>query len=244
MKTKFQQELEKIIERPLFPRTIDEDRWITVENGEHVLLGEGGEIKGGMGGKYTGKKIGELNKKNHNKGLTPEQQSAIKEYTTGSYHGINNYLKNGYAINEDVIKGIVSKMDTAIDNAPPITETVLYRGTSLDEILNLTGTDFVSPTLKVNKENVELLKRKLINKEYKNPTYLSTSKDSVLDSYVSNVEMRITNPKSLKGIDVSKISDVKHEKEVLLARNERLSIKDVQMEKGRFVIYAEKGVNT
>ena len=60
MKTKFQQELEKIIERPLFLRTIDEDRWITVENGEHVLLGEGGEIKGGMGGKFDGKKMGEL----------------------------------------------------------------------------------------------------------------------------------------------------------------------------------------
>jgi hypothetical protein len=38
----------------------DEDQWITVESGQHVLLGEGGEIKAGMGGKFTGKKMSEV----------------------------------------------------------------------------------------------------------------------------------------------------------------------------------------
>jgi len=44
----------------------DDDRWITVKpngeqaTGQHVLLGEGGEVKAGMGGKFNGKKISEV----------------------------------------------------------------------------------------------------------------------------------------------------------------------------------------
>jgi len=36
-----------------------EENWITVENGEHVLLGEGGEIKAGLGGKFADMKPSE-----------------------------------------------------------------------------------------------------------------------------------------------------------------------------------------
>jgi phage-related protein (TIGR01555 family) len=48
--------------------TTDEDEWITVHpnggdaTGAHVLIGENGEIKAGMGGKFTGQKIGEIRK--------------------------------------------------------------------------------------------------------------------------------------------------------------------------------------
>jgi hypothetical protein len=38
----------------------DEDRWISTEKSSHVLLGEGGEVKAGMGGRFNGKKIGSL----------------------------------------------------------------------------------------------------------------------------------------------------------------------------------------
>ncbi|GHV49940.1 hypothetical protein FACS1894216_01240 [Synergistales bacterium] len=38
----------------------DEDHWISTETGSHILLGEGGEIKAGMGGKFNGQKIGEV----------------------------------------------------------------------------------------------------------------------------------------------------------------------------------------
>ena len=40
---------------------IDPDAWRTV-NGAKVNIGEGGEIKAGMGGKYTGQKIGDIGK--------------------------------------------------------------------------------------------------------------------------------------------------------------------------------------
>lgn len=39
----------------------DEDEWITVK-GAHVLIGEGGEVKAGMGGKFTGQKMAEIRK--------------------------------------------------------------------------------------------------------------------------------------------------------------------------------------
>ena len=41
---------------------LDPDAWRTV-NGAKVNIGEGGEIKAGMGGKYTGQKINEIGKK-------------------------------------------------------------------------------------------------------------------------------------------------------------------------------------
>ena len=38
---------------------LDPDGWVTINNAR-VNIGEGGEIKAGMGGKYTGQKIGEI----------------------------------------------------------------------------------------------------------------------------------------------------------------------------------------
>lgn len=41
----------------------DADKWITLpKSGEHVKLGENGEVKAGMGGKFTGQKINEVGK--------------------------------------------------------------------------------------------------------------------------------------------------------------------------------------
>jgi len=38
----------------------DDDVWLSTEGGEHFLLGEGGEIKAGFGGKFTGQKPGQI----------------------------------------------------------------------------------------------------------------------------------------------------------------------------------------
>jgi hypothetical protein len=38
----------------------DEDIWLSTEEGSHFLLGESGKIKAGFGGKFTGKKPGEV----------------------------------------------------------------------------------------------------------------------------------------------------------------------------------------
>lgn len=61
--------------------TKDADKWITVHpngpdsTGSHVKVGEGGEIKAGMGGKFNGEKIGEVRK-----GFTGPKSHQAKPY--------------------------------------------------------------------------------------------------------------------------------------------------------------------
>jgi phage-related protein (TIGR01555 family) len=43
----------------------DKDIWLSTENGEHFKLGEGGKIKAGLGGKFTGEKLSALSPKNY-----------------------------------------------------------------------------------------------------------------------------------------------------------------------------------
>ncbi|MDR0453489.1 MAG: DUF1073 domain-containing protein [Deferribacteraceae bacterium] len=60
------------------------DHWVTVKsNSEHVLLGEGGEIKAGLGGKFTGQKISEIKNKPTGK-TTPSRtkQSSVNNQPT------------------------------------------------------------------------------------------------------------------------------------------------------------------
>ena len=66
------------------------DKWITVKpngadnKGSPALIGEGGEIKAGMGGKFNGDKISEVRSsftgaktpKSHNEGQTKKKQKA------------------------------------------------------------------------------------------------------------------------------------------------------------------------
>lgn len=140
-------------------------------------------------------------------------------------------------MNTEVVQDIVNKIDSAMNKAPELKDQTLYRGTSLEEVLNLTGTDFVDPKLKVNDFNVQTLKRKLLNKNYKNKTYLSTSKESVLEEYVKNAEIRIEEPQKLKAIDISEISNDVYEREVLIERDAEFIVTDVKQGKGRFIIY-------
>jgi len=54
----------------------DADKWITTQpSGSKVLLGEGGEVKGGMGGKFNGKSISEV-KSSPEKKAVPTQAPA------------------------------------------------------------------------------------------------------------------------------------------------------------------------
>ena len=60
---------------PYNPSVNDEDVWLTAENGQHFLLGEGGEIKAGFGGKFTGKKPSEaFGQNNKQSNITTEQE--------------------------------------------------------------------------------------------------------------------------------------------------------------------------
>lgn len=74
------------IRKMFVPKQAQDDDWITTERGSHVLLGEGGEIKAGMGGKFNGKKMGEVVKTikvdNEGKAKNPEHEKAWAKATT------------------------------------------------------------------------------------------------------------------------------------------------------------------
>lgn len=74
-----------------------DDSWITVKphgkgkTGSHVKIGPGGEIKAGMGGKFTGKKIGEIKKsksksnaKATSKPANTKPQASVPQKTTAT----------------------------------------------------------------------------------------------------------------------------------------------------------------
>ena len=65
------------------PNKDAEENWITVK-GSHVLLGEGGEVIAGMGGKFTGKKMSDVSKQQPQPGnatVTPVTHSASGTYS-------------------------------------------------------------------------------------------------------------------------------------------------------------------
>ena len=69
-----------------------DDRWITTENGSRVLLGDDGEIKAGMGGKFNGQKIGELGK--HNPSSSKQAANPVPKVETKGLKGISKEHAN------------------------------------------------------------------------------------------------------------------------------------------------------
>lgn len=163
--------------------------------------------------------------KNEARGITDEQMKAVKEYTSGSYNGINSYLRRGQAIDRQTMDNLVDNIDGYIDNAGYIPDDVkvLYRGTRLDEF----GIDY-----KPTEANLRSIKRELMDNGgiIQNPGYLSTSREN-LDMYNNGVKMLIEPIGNVKGADVSSLSNVVFEKEVLLPRNTELVVTDVSWDK-------------
>lgn len=160
---------------------------------------------------------------------------SVKEYTTGSYNGINKYLRTGNAINKEYAQKIVDNVDTFIFKSPQIEiGKTLHRGTDLESILS--GTDNSFSKYKVTDENAAMLKRKLMGKTYSDKAYTSTGEELV-EHYVGDVEMRILTTDKTKAAALFDISEVANEKEFLFARNSMMQITDVKKEGKKFVVY-------
>lgn len=111
------------------------DKWITVKpngadnKGSPALIGEGGEIKAGMGGKFNGDKISEVRSsftgaktpKNHNEGQTKKKQKSTGKVKLKEGH---IQLESPVDFEKDAwgdykikgIQGSVSKKDVTIKN--------------------------------------------------------------------------------------------------------------------------------
>ena len=130
----------------------DDDQWRSTDKGEHFLLGEGGEIKAGFGGKFTGKKPGEAFGKEdkNNQGKHKTKTENKRENPTTSTIDTTQHLERDVLINrmsenelkafsdyamgsyEDRLTDTVVLTDF-IDNNPDLQWTggELYRGVSL-----------------------------------------------------------------------------------------------------------------
>ena len=162
---------------------------------------------------------------------TQNEIAAVKEYTTGSYHGINGYLRNGYAINEEVVKSLVENIDNFIEKSPEVnTSLTVFRGTRPEE-LEFSG--------KLNEASAASLERTLKREGLINKGFLSTSTEE-LDAYNNGVIMNIKIEEGAKAVNISKLSNVEWEKEVLLPRNVKLDVESVVYDKKKksFVVTA------
>jgi hypothetical protein len=73
-----------------------DERWITLQNGSHVLLGEGGEIKAGMGGKFNGGNIKTVGSISHASNKAPAHVQKAISTLVGSNTPVE-YLIKGYS---------------------------------------------------------------------------------------------------------------------------------------------------
>lgn len=158
---------------------------------------------------------------------TQDEIAAVKEYTTGSYNGINGYLRNGYAMNEDVVKKLVQDIDNFLEKSPRVKSNMtVYRGTRPEE-LGFSG--------KINEANIASLERTLKREGLTNKGFLSTSTEA-LDSYNNGVIMNIKITEGAKASDISNLSGIDWEKEVLIPRGVKLDVESVAYDKKKKAI--------
>lgn len=158
---------------------------------------------------------------------TQDEIAAVKEYTTGSYNGINGYLRNGYAVNENVVKKLVQDIDNFLEKSPRVKSNMtVFRGTRPEE-LGFSG--------KINEASIKSLERTLKREGLTNEGFLSTSTEA-LDSYNNGVIMNIKIIEGAKASDISKLSNVDWEKEVLIPRGVKLDVESVIYDKKKKAI--------
>ena len=183
----------------------------------------------------------------------------IEQYVSGDTMYLNNYLRNDEPL-DDEEKKIVEELDQATQHT--IKKDKLYRSVDAKSVFgNLDWQDYDNLVALLGygessfdkgeysqnqlKKAKDLL-QKIENKEITEKGYMSTTKDRNIAlnwGGFSGSEMPMvleieTNPNT-KGYDVSKFYEVDDDKqeEVLLSRNQRYKIKDVDYENGN--IYAK-----
>lgn len=201
--------------------SMDENKWITVHpNGPNnegrpaLIDGESGKVKGGMGGKFTGKKISEAHTENpeiknqktepNSPKLTQNEKSALSSYSGDDFLRINNSLRSGKISSDDQKQ--VERIDSAIQKSDLKPGAVLYRGLTKEAAKKLLGDQ-------INKGAV-----------FSDPSFISTSSDQWIANTLGGVKLKIEIGNNCKGLEMSKYSNNPQEKETLLPRNAKMQI--------------------
>lgn len=228
-----------------------DDEWITVHpngsesTGQHVLLGEGGEVKGGMGGKFNGQNISQAKESKNNPAKTKkhndahsvvkndfsnEEKKGIENYTSDkadfkkgifkpAYQEINSSLRKDGSVSESH-KKTVEILDKTFQKASSLEDFTVYRGVSEDFANKLkSGTSFYDKG------------------------FVSTTSDKNIAGEFSGskgVLMEISVPKGSKAISLAKSSKHPEEKEILLNRNGKYKITgESKNESGKRILHVE-----
>lgn len=175
----------------------DEDKWITV-NGAHVKINGTGDVVTGAEGK-----IGKRPPKKQSGKLTPSEKHAISSYSGDNFLKINSQLRKGDKSDPDV-----ARLDSAI-NKSELSGGVLYRGMSRDDAKKLFPDGNIRKGMVVS-----------------DPAFLSTSSEKKIAGMFSTggVMLEIETQSGDPGLDITSMSNNKHESETILPRNARMEV--------------------
>lgn len=139
--------------------------------------------------------------------LTPDEKSAIASYSGDDFFRINTSLRNGNISPDDQKQ--VERIDSSIDKSPLKVGTVLYRGLTREDAKKLMGSN---------------LER---GKTFSDAAFSSTSTDQWIGSRLGGVTLKIEVGEEASGLDMTKFSSNPQEKETLLPRNAKMTIKGI-----------------
>ena len=118
-------------------------------------------------------------------------------------------------------------IDSFFEKSPRIKSNItVFRGTSPEE-LGFFG--------KITEASIESLERTLKSEDLTNKGFLSTSTEE-LDSYNRGVIMNIKIMEGAKAADISKLSGITWEKEILIPREAKLDVESVAYDKKKKAI--------
>ena len=223
---------------------MDENKWITVHpngpdnKGRPALIdGESGEVKGGMGGKFTGEKVththGESSPKSGKKQSTEKespketstkiseaQSDALTVYSGSKYEEINSSLRSGKLSAEN--KKTVDLIDSAMQGSKEKFDTIENQ-----ELFRAAGIPEIQQALQSGKslEGIEFTDNGFVSTT-KDQKVLGTFKRGDANLFIFHV------PKGTPMVDMSEHSQFgDKEGEVLLGRGMKYRVRDVEVRK-------------
>ncbi len=155
--------------------------------------------------------------------LNDVQLEALKTYTGANYININKSLRGIGKLTPDN-ELTVNAMKSALNNARLPENMTLYRGTSKETLGKL-------QKLPINK---------LVGKTFVEKGFMSTSiYRGVADSFLGNMEITIKAAKGAKALNISSISQLPHESEILFNVGQEMLITFAEEKKGILYIIVE-----
>lgn len=226
-----------------------DDEWKTI-NGAKVLLGEGGEIKGGLGGKYTGQKLSALGKKvssssQQNSSSTSLPVSSEKDWSVAAtrHYTIAHAAAEIRKIDKVQAEALKKYTDDAYEEIngglrhPPPSSTAAVDITHLDSLFDETGNRTQADIVTYRAADAPIYDNLQPGQIYRDNGYSSTTTNSKTLGEFSGETRRGTNaspteievriPKGSKALSVGNHTVYPSEQEILVNRGARYRVVSV-----------------